>query len=210
MRGLLELHRIHDVFDRMNRSDKVFIAAISGPATGGGCELSLACDLRYMAEGFPIGLPEMTMGFNPGAGGTQRLTRVLGPGRALEMMLEGRTLDGADALEAGLVHRLLPAEQLFDEALAAAHRLARRNPLSVRGLKRAVYEGGSTTLERGLAVERKWFMAEAGEPGAMRAMASFVEQVESEKASPWTDPERIRRWQDGSAADMAPGGGQDD
>src|SRR5262245_38566452 len=79
MRGLLELHRIHDVFDRMNRSDKVFIAAINGPATGGGCELSLACDLRYMADGgFRMGLPEMTIGFNPGAGGTQRLTRLLG------------------------------------------------------------------------------------------------------------------------------------
>src|SRR5918999_2248895 len=70
VRGLLELHLIHDVFLRMNRSDKVFIAAINGPATGGGCELSLACDLRYISDrGGPIGLPEMTLGFNPGAGG---------------------------------------------------------------------------------------------------------------------------------------------
>jgi enoyl-CoA hydratase/carnithine racemase len=203
LRGLLELHRIHDVFDRMNRSDKVFIAAINGPATGGGCELSLACDLRYMADGgFSIGLPEMTMGFNPGAGGTQRLTRLLGPGPALEMMLEGRTLSGAEALEAGLVHRLVAPDTLHEESLAAAHRLARRSPVSIRGLKRAVYEGGADSLGRGLAVERKWFMAEAGEPGALEAMSSFVEQVEEEEASPWADPDRIRAWQRGDAADM--------
>src|SRR5918996_4836620 len=103
LRGLFELHRIHDVFLRMNRMDKVFIAAINGPATGGGCELALACDVRYMADAeIPIGLPEMTIGFNPGAGGTQRLSRVLGTGHALEMMLEGRTLSPREAAEAGL------------------------------------------------------------------------------------------------------------
>ena len=203
LRGLLELRLIHDVFARMNRSDKVFIAAINGPATGGGCELSLACDLRYMADGdFPIGLPEMTMGFNPGAGGTQRLARLLGPGRALEMMIEGRTLDPGEALDAGVVHRVLAPERLMEQSLAAAHRLARRSPVSVRGLKRAVYEGSSAPLERGLASERKWFMAEAGEAGARRAMAAYVEQVEAERAAPWADRERIRAWQDGAAADM--------
>ena len=119
LRGLLELHRIHDVFLGMNRLDKVFIAAINGPATGGGCELSLASDLRYIADrpGVRIGLPEMTMGFNPGAGGTQRLARALGPGRALEMMLEGRTFTPAEALEAGLVHRVTTPERLLEEAM---------------------------------------------------------------------------------------------
>jgi enoyl-CoA hydratase/carnithine racemase len=203
LRGLLELRLIHDVFDRMGRMDKIFIAAINGPATGGGCELSLACDLRYMANGdFQIGLPEMTMGFNPGAGGTQRLTRLLGPARALELMLEGRALSGQDALAAGLVHRLIPPDRLLDESLAAAHRLARRTPVSVRGLKRAVYDGGSASLERGLAIERKWFMAEAGEPGALRAMAAYVKEVEDADAAPWADPEKIRAWQEGTAADM--------
>jgi enoyl-CoA hydratase/carnithine racemase len=203
LRGLLELLLIHDVFNRMGRMDKVFIAAINGPATGGGCELSLACDLRYMADGaFPIGLPEMTMGFNPGAGGTQRLARLLGPGRALEMMIEGGTLDPGEALEEGVVHRVLAPERLLEQSLADAHRLARRSPVSVRGLKRAVYEGGSASLERGLAVERKWFMAEAGEPEALRAMATYAAQVEEERAAPWADRERIRPWQEGTAADM--------
>ena len=201
MRGLLELHRIHDVFDRMNRSDKVFIAAINGPATGGGCELSLACDLRYMADGgFKMGLPEMTIGFNPGAGGTQRLTRLLGAPRALEMMLEGETLDGPEALAAGLVHRLVPPEMLLQEAVETGQRLARRSPVAVRGLKRAVYEGGSASLAQGLAVERKWFMAEAGEPESLEAMARFVDQVAEEKGSPWADPEAIRAWQRGTGA----------
>jgi enoyl-CoA hydratase/carnithine racemase len=202
LRGLLELHRLHDVFNRITRLDKVFLAAINGPATGGGCELSLACDLRYMADGeLPIGLPEMTMGFNPGAGGTQRLSRVLGPGRALEMMLEGRTLTPREALAAGLVHRVVPPDRLAEESLAAAHRLARRSPVAVRGLKRAVYEGGSSRLGRGLGIERKWFMAAAGEPGGRRAMAAYVKEAEGGVA-PWTDPDAIRAWQEGTAADL--------
>src|SRR5215213_2622629 len=97
--AVFELYRIHDLFLDMNRSDKVFIAAINGPATGGGCELSLACDIRLMANTeIAIGLPEMTVDFNPGAGGTQRLPRLIGIGRAMEMMLEGRTLPPREAL----------------------------------------------------------------------------------------------------------------
>ena len=106
--GMVELHAIHDLFLRIGRLDKVFIAAINGPALGGGCELALACDLRYMArDAGLIGLPEMTLGFNPGGGGTQRLTHLLGPGRALEMILEAETLKPREALEAGLVHRVV-------------------------------------------------------------------------------------------------------
>jgi enoyl-CoA hydratase/carnithine racemase len=205
VRGLLELHLIHDVFLRMNRSDKVFIAAINGPATGGGCELSLACDLRYAADAeIPIGLPEMTIGFNPGAGGTQRLTRLLGTGRALEMMLEGRTLEPREALEVGLVNRVVPANRLIEEAVATAERLARRPAAAVRGLKRSVYEGAAGTLESGLAAERKWFMSEAGLEQSLAAMEAYVREVE-EGVTPWTDPEARRRWQDGTASGGSPG-----
>jgi len=129
LRGLIELHRIHDIFRRMNRMDKVFIAAINGPATGGGCELSLACDLRYMADkDIPIGLPEMTLGFNPGAGGTQRLPRAVGLARALAMMLEARTLRPHEAAEAGLVDVVVPPDRLRAEAAETARRMARRTP----------------------------------------------------------------------------------
>ena len=207
VRGLLELHLIHDVFLRMNRMDKVFIAAINGPATGGGCELSLACDLRYMAaEKIMIGLPEMTVGFNPGAGGTQRLSRLLGPGRALEMMLEGRTLSPNEAEQAGLVNRVLPLKRLEAEAIETAARLARRPAAAVLGLKRAVYEGSAATLEQGLAAERKWFMSEAGHEQSVHEMEAFVAEVESGGGSPWVTPEGIRPWQEGTAA----GGDEDD
>ncbi len=205
VRALLELHLIHDVFLRMNRSDKVFIAAINGPATGGGCELSLACDLRYVAdEEIPIGLPEMTIGFNPGAGGTQRLTRLLGTGRALEMMLEGRTLEPREALELGLVNRVVPAKRLVDEAVATGERLSRRPAAAIRGLKRSVYEGAAGTLESGLAAERKWFMSEAGLEQSLAAMETYVKEVDG-GVTPWADPEARRRWQEGIA-----GGGSSD
>lgn len=204
MRGLLELHRLHDALTGLNRLDKVVIAAINGPATGGGCELALACDLRYAADrpGVTIGLPEMTMGFNPGAGGTQRLTRVVGPGRALEAMLEGRTFAPAEALEAGIVHRVVPPERLLGEATETAERMARRAPESVRALKAAVYEGGSSRLARGLAEERRRFMSVGGREPAVRAMTEFVAQVEREGGSPWTDPDAIAAWQRGEVEDL--------
>jgi enoyl-CoA hydratase len=202
VRGLLELHLVHDLFLRMNRLDKVFIAAINGPATGGGCELALACDLRYIADTpIPIGLPEMTMGFNPGAGGTQRLTHLLGAGRALEMMLEGRTLLPAEAAEVGLVNRVIPADRLLAEAVETGERMARRSPQAIRGLKRSVYEGGARPLEQGLAIERKWFMAEAGLDQSLREMAAYAKEVEKLGGAPWADSEAMSRWQQGTAAD---------
>jgi enoyl-CoA hydratase len=209
LRGLFELHRIHDIFLRMSRIDKVFIAAINGPATGGGCELALACDLRYMADAeIPIGLPEMTIGFNPGAGGTQRLPRAVGPGRALEMMLEGRTLNPAEAREAGLVHAVLPPDRLREVAAEAGRRLARRTPESVRALKRAVHDGAAGPLRRGLAVERKWFLAASGTAGSKRGMAAYAEEVEK-RGPTWAGFEEVRPWQEGTAAELVDGEGPD-
>jgi enoyl-CoA hydratase/carnithine racemase len=107
--AVFELYRIHDLFLAMNRSDVVFIAAINGPATGGGCETSLACDIRLMADtDIAIGLPEMTVDFNPGAGGTQRLPGLVGVGRAMQMMLEGRTLSPREALASDSCRRSCP------------------------------------------------------------------------------------------------------
>ena len=149
--AVFELYRIHDLFLEMNRSDKVFIAAINGPATGGGCEISLACDVRLMAESdIAIGLPEMTIDFNPGAGGTQRLPRLVGVGRALQMMLEGRTLSPREALDHGLVGAVVPPDQVKEAAIHMGERLAQRSPEAIRSLKRAVYEGGILPLAQGL------------------------------------------------------------
>jgi enoyl-CoA hydratase len=204
--GMVELRRIHDLFLRMQRMDKVFIAAINGMATGGGCELTLACDLRIMAEGdFLIGLPEMSVGIIPGAGGTQRMARALGPAKAIELILEARPLTPGEAFESGLVHRLVPPERLLDEARATAERLARRSPLSVAAAKRAVYEGGSRSLPEGLHIERAGFLAAASSPQAVRAMKAYATQVEDlpdDVASPWADPESMRAWQAGEVVDL--------
>lgn len=198
--AVFELYRIHDLFVAMNRSDKVFIAAINGPATGGGCEISLACDLRYMASSeIAIGLPEMTVDFNPGAGGTQRLPRLIGTGRAMEMMLEGRTLSPREALDVGLVQAVVPPEQIKEAAVRTGERLARRSPEAIRSLKRAVYEGGSMKLARGLGIERKWFMVASATEASKLKMEAMARQVEADDASPWITPEALQPWQDGTA-----------
>ncbi len=200
MAAVFELYRIHDLFLEMNRSDKVFIAAINGPATGGGCELSLACDVRLMAEtDIAIGLPEMTIDFNPGAGGTQRLPRLVGVGRALQMMLEGRTLSPREALDHGLVGAVVPPDQVKEAAIHMGERLARRAPEAIRSLKRAVYEGASLPLAQGLAVERKWFTVASATDSSQEKMAAMTRQVEEEGKSPWATAEDLLPWQDGTA-----------
>lgn len=200
MAAVFELYRIHDLFLEMNRSDKVFIAAINGPATGGGCEISLACDVRLMADtDIAIGLPEMTIDFNPGAGGTQRLPRLVGVGRALQMMLEGRTLSPREALDHGLIGAVVPPDQVKEAAIRMGERLARRSPQAIRSLKRAVYEGSSLPLAQGLAVERKWFMVASATDSSQEKMAAMTRQVEAEGSSPWATAEDLVPWQDGTA-----------
>jgi enoyl-CoA hydratase len=202
--GVVALRQIHELFLRMNRLDKVFIAAINGLALGGGCELALACDLRIMAKGdYRIGLPEITLGIIPGAGGTQRLARALGPTRALEMMLEGRALSPKEAGEVGLVHRTVEPTALLDEALVTGERLARRSPATVAALKRAVYEGASRPLTEGLHIERAGFLATASTPAARRAMQTYAEEVERlGDVAPWQAETAMERWQQGEAVDL--------
>ena len=206
--GLSALLQIHELFLRMNRLDKVFIAAINGLAMGGGCELALACDIRIMAKGdYVIGLPEITLGIIPGAGGTQRLARVLGPAKALEMMLEGRVLSPGEALAMGLIHRVAEPERLLAGATATAERLARRSPKAVAALKRAVYEGSARPLEEGLHIERAGFLSVSSTAAAKRAMRSYSEQVEQlGEIAPWQARDAMSEWQDGTAADMVNGG----
>jgi enoyl-CoA hydratase/carnithine racemase len=202
--GISTLLRIHELFLRMNRLDKVLIAAINGLALGGGCELALACDVRIMAQGdHRIGLPEITLGIIPGAGGTQRLSRALGPARALEMMLEGRVLTPAEAVQQGLVHRAVPRAALMKEARATAERLARRSPTAVGALKRAVYEGASRPLTDGLHLERAGFLAASSTPAAKRALGVYADEVAQHPgAAPWQAEELMRPWLEGSKTDL--------
>ena len=204
--GLIELHEIHDLFSRLGRLDTVVIAAIGGPAGGGGCELALASDLRYMSDDAErIGLPEMTLGFPPGAGGTQRLARLIGPGRALEMILEGRSLAPEQALDVGLVHRVIPAGRLLDTALETAERMARRAPGSVAALKRAIYEGASASLPAGLARERKLFLSAASRPPAARALRAYLDDLERTGTPGWSDEAALVGWREGTRIDLVDG-----
>ncbi len=204
--GVLGIARFHELILRMHRAGVTFIAAIDGSALGGGCELSLACDLRYMADGdFLIGQPEVLIGIIPGGGGTQHLVRLLGTGRAVELVLEGATLRPAQALEIGLVHRVFPAERLLDEARAGAERLARRPRAAVAAAKRAIWEGGSLPLPRGLQVEGAAFLESATSPAAARAMRAYVELLESTGDVPAYDPAFLAQGQAGTFIDLTDG-----
>jgi enoyl-CoA hydratase/carnithine racemase len=146
-----------------------------------------------------IGLPEMTVDFNPGAGGTQRLPRLIGTGRAMAMMLEGRTLSPREALDYGLVQAVVPPHRVEEAAVRIGERLSRRAPEAIRSLKRAVYEGASRPLQRGLGVERKWFMVASATDSSKEKMAAMSRQVEAEGSSPWATAEGLEPWQEGTA-----------
>jgi enoyl-CoA hydratase len=133
--------------------DAVTIAAVNGYALGGGCELALACDLRIAAENAVFGLPEPALGIIPGAGGTQRLPRIVGLGRAKEMVLTGARWDARRALEAGLVSQVVPLPRLLDAARALAGRVLELGPLAVRLAKRALNASGEMPLRAGLLYE---------------------------------------------------------
>jgi enoyl-CoA hydratase/carnithine racemase len=154
---------------------RVTIAAINGYALGGGLELALACDLRVCAEDSKVGLPEVLLGVIPGGGGTQRLPRLIGSSRAKELIFSGRQVKAPEALQIGLVNRVVPADDVLEAALAWAAEFA-RGPLAAHGLaKSAVDRGLEGTLEAGLTVEQEAFGAVAHTEDAGRGIASFIE-----------------------------------
>jgi enoyl-CoA hydratase len=188
--GLSDVERFGEVLSRFESSGAVTVAALNGSAMGGGCELSLACDFRVMADGpFHIGQPEILLGFPPGGGGTQRLTRLLGTGPALRMCLEGTPLSPHEAREAGVVDEVVPPDELLDRAVALAARLGRRAKASVAAVKRAVYRGGALPLGAGLRLERAEFMAALVTSDAEEAMARYVEATERTGDLPLYDDE---------------------
>jgi len=134
--------------------DKPTLAAVNGHCLAGGLELALACDLRIASENATFGLPEVTRGMLPGAGGTQRLPRLVGPERALDLILTGRRIDAPEAERIGLVTRVVPQAELRDAALAVARAIAENGPLAVRAAKAAVWRGLDLPLEEGLRLEQ--------------------------------------------------------
>lgn len=145
----------HRMLDRIMLMPKVVIAAINGDCMGGGYELALACDFRLAADGpFQIGLPEAILGILPGGGGTQRLPRLIGRGKALEVMLFGNVYHPREAEKMGMVNRVLPPDTLMPFAMGWARTLAKRPPRSIASIKRAVYLGADRDLQSALYVER--------------------------------------------------------
>ena len=140
--------------DEVEGYEKPTIAAVNGYALGGGCELAMACDIRIASENARFGLPEVTLGILPGAGGTQRLSRLIGKGRAVEMILTGRMMGAEEGLSAGLVSKVVPQEGLMDAVKDTAGQVLSKGPLAVRLAKLAVQAGYETDQRTGLLIER--------------------------------------------------------
>ncbi|GMA15411.1 enoyl-CoA hydratase/isomerase family protein (plasmid) [Deinococcus metallilatus] len=167
----------HAALEKMAASDKLFIAAINGHALGGGLEMALAADLRLAKEGkYLLGLPEVTLGVLPGNGGTQRLPRLIGVSKALEMMVNGERVSPEEALRLGLVNKLLPAENFDQSVRDYAQKLADGPTLAIGAIKRAVYDGFTRPLHDGLALERELIEPLYDTTDAKEGFAAFGEK----------------------------------
>lgn len=163
-------------FSTIEELGKPVIAAINGFALGGGCELAMACTLRLASENAKLGQPEIQLGLLPGYGGTQRLPRLVGRGRALEIMLLGTPITAVEAERIGLVNRVVPADRLLDEARGLATMLAARAPLAVRAILDAVHAAASTTLADGCAFEAALFGVIAGTDDMREGTRAFLDK----------------------------------
>ena len=163
-------------WDRIRKIKKPIIAAVSGFALGGGCELMMACDIVIASETARIGQPEINIGVMPGAGGTQRLTRAVGKVKAMEMVLTGLTITAQEALQWGLVNKVVPVEYYLQEAKNLAKDIASKPPLAVKMAKEAVLKAFDTTIEGGLEFERKNFYLLFSSEDQKEGMKAFVEK----------------------------------
>ncbi|NPV92346.1 MAG: enoyl-CoA hydratase/isomerase family protein [Firmicutes bacterium] len=170
----------HRAYDKIANSVKPVIAAIAGMALGGGCELALACDIRIATEDAKFGQPEINLGIIPGAGGTQRLTRVVGPGWAKYLIMTGKTIDADLALKLGLITEVVPAEQLMDRAKKLAKDLAFKSPVAMRLAKSSIDNGGNSSISSALLYEQKvWALLFATED-QKEGMNAFLQKRKPE------------------------------
>ncbi|MGW7241031.1 enoyl-CoA hydratase/isomerase family protein [Streptomyces sp. NPDC054804] len=173
---ILRSRDLQDSFTAVARIPKPVVAAVTGYALGGGCELALCADYRIAADNAKLGQPEILLGLIPGAGGTQRLPRLVGPSKAKDLIFTGRMVKADEALAIGLVDRVVPAADVYTEAHAWAARLAQGPAIALRAAKEAIDTGVETDLETGLAVERNWFAGLFATEDRERGMRSFVEE----------------------------------
>lgn len=163
-------------WDALHKARKPLIAAVSGWALGGGCELAMACDMIVASETAVFGQPEIELGIIPGAGGTQRLVRAVGKALAMEMILDARRLSAEEALRFGLVSRVVPAESCLEEAIRLARSIAARAPVAVRLAKEAVNKAYEMTLSQGLDYEQRAFFLLFSTEDQKEGMAAFLEK----------------------------------
>ena len=163
-------------WDRIRSIKKPVIAAVSGYALGGGCELVMNCDIIIASETAQFGQPEINIGVIPGAGGTQRLTRVVGKHKAMEMILTGRPITAKEAYDLGLVNKVAPVELFLDEAKAMAKEIAKKSPVAVRLAKEAVLKTYDTSITEGLQFERKNFYMLFSSEDQKEGMKAFLEK----------------------------------
>lgn len=163
-------------WDQIKKTKKPLIAAVSGFALGGGCELAMTCDMIMASETARFGQPEIKIGVMPGAGGTQRLTRALGKARAMEMVLTGKMITAEEAMQFGLVNRVVPVEMLMHETLRLAQEIAAMSPLAAQLAKESVNRSFETHLDEGLHFERKNFYMLFASEDQKEGMNAFVEK----------------------------------
>jgi enoyl-CoA hydratase len=169
-----------DPAERFMRIRKPVIAAVSGYALGGGCELAMMCDLIIASDTAKFGQPEINLGVVAGMGGSQRLTRFVGKSKSMDMHLTGRFMDAAEAERSGLVSRVVPAKKLMDEAMAAAKKISEKSTLTSMAVKEAVNRSYETTLREGILFERRLFHSLFATEDQKEGMAAFLEKREAQ------------------------------
>lgn len=163
-------------WDQIKKTKKPVIAAVSGFALGGGCELAMTCDMIVASETAKFGQPEIKIGVMPGAGGTQRLTRAVGKARAMEMVLTGKFISAEEALAAGLINKIVPVELYMSETIKLAKEVAAMSPIAAKLAKEAVNQAFNSTLDEGLMFERKNFYMLFASEDQKEGMNAFVEK----------------------------------
>ena len=175
-----ELHAFHKMLLRLKNLDAIVIAGINGNTAGGGCEFSLGCDLRIMSEGeYFIGLPETSVGILPGGGGTQRLSRLIGSSRALDLILHAKLLSPAEAYNLGVINKLIPKDKFEEELDLYCQDLANRAPIALSQVKKIIHQGLEMPLEESLLLEQKAFDVTMNSKDAARAMRSLLNSQEN-------------------------------
>ncbi|MHB1276937.1 MAG: enoyl-CoA hydratase-related protein [Bacteroidia bacterium] len=180
-KGAIDMLKIDQfsTWDQIKKTKKPIIAAVSGFALGGGCELVMHCDCVVASETAQFGQPEIKIGVMPGAGGTQRLPRAVGKALAMEMVLTGEFISAERALQAGLINKIVPVELLMDETIKMAQKMARNSPLALQMAKESVLKSFESSLSEGLSFERKNFYMLFATEDQKEGMAAFVEKREA-------------------------------